>query len=50
MSSRRRSSLVAVHADKGSQEGSVPLSGILILLMVLAGIAAVWISGEFINL
>ncbi|XP_028968319.1 sarcalumenin [Galendromus occidentalis] len=44
MSSRRRSSLVAVHADKGKQEGSVPLSGILILLMVVAGIAAVWIN------
>lgn len=46
MSSRRRSSLVAVHADHGQQEGSVPLSGILIILLVLAGIAAVWINGE----
>ncbi|OQR76798.1 hypothetical protein BIW11_07549 [Tropilaelaps mercedesae] len=46
MSSRRRSSLVAVHADKGrgEQEGSVPLSGMLILLLVLAGIAAIWIN------
>jgi len=44
MSSRRRSSLVTVHSDKGGQEGSVPASGILILLVVLAGITGVWIN------
>jgi len=46
MSSRRRSSLVAVHADadRGEQVGSVPLSGIMILLVVLAGITAIWIN------
>ena len=37
---------MAVHADKGQQEGSVPLAGILILLVVLAAIAGVWINGE----
>jgi len=44
MAARRRSSLVAVHADKNAQEGSVPASGIFILLVVLAGITAVWIN------
>jgi len=38
--------LVAVHADKGrgEQEGSVPISGMLILLVVLAAITAIWIN------
>jgi len=37
---------VAVHADKGrgEQEGSIPISGMLILLLVLAGITAIWIN------
>lgn len=37
---------MAVHADKGrgEQEASVPVSGMLILLVVLAGIAAIWIN------
>ncbi|XP_022647163.1 uncharacterized protein LOC111266737 [Varroa jacobsoni] len=44
MCPRRRSSLVTMHSDKGVQEGSVPASGILILLVVLGGIAGVWIN------
>jgi len=44
MSSRRRSSLVTMHSDKNTQEGSVPASGILILLVVLVGITGVWIN------
>ncbi|XP_003747491.1 uncharacterized protein LOC100906280 [Galendromus occidentalis] len=41
---KRRSSLVAVHADKNAQQGSVPASGIFILVAVLAAISAVWIN------
>jgi len=33
-----------MHADKGQQEGSVPASGILILLVVLAAITGLWIN------
>jgi len=47
MSSRRRPSLVTVNADKGQEEGSVPVSGMFILLLVLAAITAIWIN-EFI--
>jgi len=44
---RRRSSLVAIHADKDTQQGSVDARGIGLLVIVLAAIIAFWVN-EFI--